>query len=61
MDLQVAIKILTGILIVPLAIIAHRTWPLWTKSSMPVRIISGPILLPVVGLAAVLTPWWEKM
>lgn len=61
MDWNILFKILTGVLIVPLAITAHYMWPKWTKLSIPVRIATSPLMLPVAGLAAVLTPWWEKM
>ena len=55
------LKIVTGIFIVPLAITAHHAWPLWTSSSMPARIITSPLVLPLAGLAAVLTPWWNNI
>jgi hypothetical protein len=61
MDWSIALKITTGILIVPLAITVHYLWPKWTKASMPVRIATSPLMLPVAGVAAVLTPWWQKM
>jgi len=59
MDWNIIIKVSTGIIIVPLAIITYQSWPLWSKASLPVKILSGPFVLPLAGLAAVLTPWWE--
>ena len=60
MDLHVIIKVLTGIIVVPLAIIARSLWPWWVGVSLPVKMLSGVIVLPLVGLAAVLSPWWNS-
>lgn len=61
MDWNIILKIATGLIIVPLAIMVHQAWPRWTNASLPVRILSGPIILPLAGLAAILTPWWESV
>lgn len=61
MSWQLALKIFSGILIVPIAIVAHLAWPLWTKAPIPVRVLTGPLILPLAGIAAIVTPWWEKV
>lgn len=61
MDWNLVLKIATGIIIVPLAILGHLIWPWWVQSQLPVKIMSSIVVLPIIGLAAVLTPWWEGM
>jgi hypothetical protein len=60
MDWHIFIKVATGVLIVPIAISAHKAWPWWTtQKSIPVKVVSGVFILPLVGVAAVVTPWWD--
>jgi len=61
MNWSLFFKVMTGIVVVPVCITAHHAWPLWTGASIPVRILSGPIVLPLTGAAALLMPWWENM
>ncbi len=60
MNWHILIKVVTGIIVVPLAISARALWPWWVKASMPVKILSGIVVLPYVALAAVLSPWWNE-
>jgi hypothetical protein len=59
MDKNLLIKIFTGLLIVPIAVSAHFLWKWWMKTSKRNKIISSIFVLPIVGLAAILTPWWD--
>jgi len=54
------IKVATGIIVVPLAIIVHGVWPWWERTPLPVKIISGIVVLPLVGLVALLSNWWSS-
>ena len=61
MKWNTVLKVATGIVIVPISIIAHKLWPWWTQTPMPIRIISSVMVLPIVGIAAIVTPWWEGL
>jgi len=58
MKLQTVIKVGTGILIVPLSLVAYHLWPWWCKASLPVKILSGVFVLPFVGIVSVTASWW---
>jgi hypothetical protein len=60
MDWHIFFKVITGILVVPIAIMARSLWPWWVGVSLPTKMLSGVFVLPVVGLAAILSPWWNS-
>ncbi len=59
MDWHTLLKIVSGIFVVPLAIIARQVWPWWERTPIALRIISGIFILPFVGIAALLSNWWN--
>jgi hypothetical protein len=61
MNWPLFLKISSGLLIVPISITAHIIWPKWTKATVPVRIATGPVVLPIVGIAALTTSWWDSL
>jgi hypothetical protein len=61
MNKSIIFKMATGVLVIPIAILANQIWPLWTAASIPMRILSSPIVLPIVGIAAIITPWWNDL
>jgi hypothetical protein len=61
MDFHILLKIVTGVLVVPIAITAHKAWPWWTThKSVYIKVASGVFILPLVGIAAIVTPWWDS-
>ncbi len=55
------IKISTGIFIVPFSIMIYTMWPKWTKSSVPIKIMSAPFFIPFVFVAHLVTGWWNSL
>jgi hypothetical protein len=60
-DWKIVLKAVTGIIVVPIAILANSMWPWWTQASMPVKILTGPFILPIVGLAYITGFWWNSL
>jgi hypothetical protein len=61
MDLHNVIKIATGSIVVPLAVILNKLWPWWTKQeSLPLKIITGLFVLPFTGIVATLVHFWNE-
>lgn len=59
-DWHIIAKIISGFFIIPIAILGNILWPWWSKQRLSVRIISAPIVLPIVGLAALGSYWWNS-
>jgi hypothetical protein len=59
MDLKKTLKVLTGIIIVPMGIMAFKLWPWWEKQHLPLKIISGVFVLPFMLIAAITSSWWD--
>jgi hypothetical protein len=59
-DLKQALKIFTGIIIVPFGIMASKLWPWWQKQSLPLQIVSGFLVLPFMLIAAPMSNWWDN-
>jgi len=59
-DLKQAIKIITGILIVPFGIAASKAWPWWQKQNIGIKVVSGLFILPFILVAAPLSSWWDN-
>jgi hypothetical protein len=55
------IKISTGIFIVPFSIMIYTMWPKWTKSSVPIKIMSAPFFIPFVFVTHLVTDWWNNL
>lgn len=60
-DWQLILKIVTGIIIVPVSLLANVLWPWWEKASLPVKILSGLFVLPIVGFAYLTSAWWNSL
>ena len=61
MDAASIIKVVTGIVVVPLGIISSEVWPRWSQASLPVKVITGPIVLPFTALVYGLVVLWDKL
>lgn len=55
------LKILTGIVIVPVTIVSEKLWKWWEKTSLPMRILSAPLVLPIAGFAYLTSFWWDSL
>lgn len=60
MNTKQFVKVVTGIIIVPLGIAASKLWPWWTRQDLPIQLLSGVAVLPFVGIAALLSGWWGE-
>lgn len=61
MDWNLVLKITTGILIVPLTILASVAWEWWSGASIGLKILTAPVIFPLVILMYGLTPWWDGL
>ena len=59
MDLKMTLKVVTGIIIVPMGIVAFTLWPWWEKQVLPIKIVSGIFVLPFMLIAAITSSWWN--
>lgn len=59
MDFHTIIKIVTGIFVVPFAIISNHIWPWWIQTSLVKKILSAPFVLPIVGITFAVSFWWN--
>lgn len=58
-DWRTIFKVLTGIVVVPVAIAANKLWPWWEKASLPMKILTAPVVLPLAGFAYATSFWWD--
>ncbi len=58
-DWHKVLKVTSGIIIVPIALIAYKLWPWWVKASLPIKIMTGIIVLPITGIAYLGSWWWN--
>ena len=59
-DVKQALKIITGIIVVPFGIVASAVWPWWQKQGLVVKIVSGIVIMPFMLIAAPLSHWWDN-
>jgi len=59
MTIRNTIKVVTGIIVVPLSVFSFTYWPKWTKLSMPIQILTGILFLPIVGITNIISRWWN--
>lgn len=57
------IKIVVGIVLVPLQFLVHYTWPVLEREDVETwkRVVLGMVILPIAGLLWLTVPWWEKL
>lgn len=60
MDWHKLFKGITGLFVVPISIGASYLWPWWSERSIGTKVLTAPLVLPVVGLAYVLSFWWDE-
>jgi len=60
MNVKNIIKIVTGIIIVPIGLISSTLWPWWSQAALPLKILTAPLVLPLVGFSYVMSPWWDN-
>ena len=58
--LHMILKIVTGIFVVPIAMLAQVLWPWWERQALPVKILSGIVVLPIAGIAYATSFWWNE-
>ncbi len=61
MNWKFIMKIATGFIVVPVAVLANQLWPWWSKASVPLKVITAPIVLPITGFAYVTSFWWNDL
>lgn len=55
------LKILTGIVYLPLAILLNYIWGKWEESSLAVRVLVAPLIVLIYIVVAPLTDWWGNL
>jgi hypothetical protein len=60
MNWHLIFKIASGIVVVPVALLSNKLYPWWEQSSLPVKILTGPIILPLAGIAYATSFWWNE-
>jgi len=61
MDFKLILKIASGIVVVPISLLANSLWPWWCKASLPVKILTGIFVLPITGIAYACSFWWNDL
>ncbi len=61
MDWKNLLKILTGLVVVPISIIAGIVWGWWEKATLTEKILTAPLVFPIIGIAFFVTPWWNDL
>ncbi len=55
------LRIGTGIVIVPLAVVMNYAWPWWSEAGKFTKILTAPLILPAIGLLKVSAAWWNDL
>ncbi len=61
MDWKVLMKIVSGIVVVPVSVLAGVLWSWWEKATLAQKVVTGPLILPIILVAWVITPWWNDL
>lgn len=57
--LRAFIKGATGFIIIPLGMLVNEVQPEWEKASLPVKIFTGILLVPMTGVLFLASRWWQ--
>ncbi|MEX2369277.1 MAG: hypothetical protein WD552_02715 [Candidatus Paceibacterota bacterium] len=57
--LRALIKGATGFIILPLGMLITAVQPEWEKASVPVKIFTGILLVPMAALVLMTARWWQ--
>lgn len=57
--LRAIIKAVVGFIIIPLGIMIDHVKPGWEIASLPVKIFTGILLVPIVIVLYFAIPWWK--
>ncbi len=57
--LRVLVKVVLGMIVVPLGIFVSEVKPGWEEANTTVKVVTGTLLAPVVVFLMVAAPWWE--
>jgi len=60
MDWKLVLKIVTGIVIVPIALLANVLWPWWEHASLPMKVLTAVVVFPIAGFAYATSFWWNE-
>ena len=57
------VKIVVGIVIVPLQFFIHYAWPWLENEDVTTwkRVLGGMVILPIAGVLWIAVPWWEGL
>jgi hypothetical protein len=58
---KLVLKIATGIVVVPITIVSTALWSWWQQASLPLQILSAPLVFPIAGFAYLTTFWWDEL
>lgn len=57
--LRAILKAVVGFIIIPLGIMIDQVKPGWEVASLPVKIFTGILLVPIVIVLYFAIPWWK--
>jgi hypothetical protein len=60
-DWKLIMKITTGIIVVPIAIASNTLWPWWQKAPIFSKVVSAPLVFPVVLFSYIANFWWDSL
>lgn len=58
--IRAIIKAVVGFIIIPLGIMIDKIKPGWEVASLPVKIFTGLLLVPIVIILYFAIPWWKN-
>ncbi len=61
MDWKLVMKIVSGIVVVPISVISTVVWTWWEKATPVKKVISAPFIMPMILIAWIITPWWNDL
>lgn len=56
---RAVLKILSGVIIIPLGIAVDQLKPGWEEASTTVKFFTGILLLPITAFLLFAAPWWN--
>lgn len=55
------LKVGIGIFFIPLTFLVGKLWPWWEKQPLPMKVVTAPMVLPLVGIVFVVSFWYNEL
>jgi len=56
---MLVLKVVAGMVVIPVCVSAMYLWPWWQKKTLWTRIFTSPFIIPVTVLAFVFSFWYD--